>query len=98
MNIRFALRTNVKHSPYLPMGEVHQATGAYLSSKGSHTVICHGTVSRYDSDISQCYGRLAVVSDVDSDGVCPECRQENRKAAVLYRSKYNRAMLGSRWT
>jgi hypothetical protein len=25
----------------------------YLSSDGSHTVTCHGTVSRYDSDISQ---------------------------------------------
>jgi hypothetical protein len=22
-----------------------------------------------------CYGRLAVVSDVDDGGVCPECRQ-----------------------
>jgi hypothetical protein len=22
-----------------------------------------------------CYGRLAVVSDVDGGGVCPECRQ-----------------------
>jgi hypothetical protein len=22
-----------------------------------------------------CYGRLAVVSDVDDEGVCPECRQ-----------------------
>jgi hypothetical protein len=28
-NIRFALRTNVKRSPYLPIGKVHQATGAY---------------------------------------------------------------------
>jgi hypothetical protein len=23
----------------------------------------------------RCYGRLAVVSDVDDGGVCPECRQ-----------------------
>jgi hypothetical protein len=23
----------------------------------------------------KCYGRLAVVSDVDDGGVCPECRQ-----------------------
>jgi hypothetical protein len=45
-----------------------------------------------------CYGRLAVVSDVDGDGVCPECRQRAERSAVLYRSKYNGAMLGSRWT
>jgi hypothetical protein len=44
---------NMKCSPYLPMRKVHQATGAYLSLEGSHTVTCHGTVSRYDSDISQ---------------------------------------------
>jgi hypothetical protein len=25
--------------------------------------------------VSKCYGRLAVVSDVDDGGVCPECRQ-----------------------
>jgi hypothetical protein len=45
-----------------------------------------------------CYGRLAVVSDVDGDGVCPECRQRVERSAVLYRSKYNGVMLGSRWT
>jgi hypothetical protein len=43
-----------------------------------------------------CYGRLAVVSDVDDGGVCPECRQRVERSAVLYRSKYNGAMLGSR--
>jgi hypothetical protein len=25
--------------------------------------------------MEECYGRLAVVSDVDDGGVCPECRQ-----------------------
>jgi hypothetical protein len=45
-----------------------------------------------------CYGRLAVMSDVDDGGVCPECRQRKGSSAVLYRSKYNRAMLGLRWT
>jgi hypothetical protein len=49
-------------------------------------------------DLAECYGRLAVVSDVDDGGVCPECRQRVERSAVLYRSKYNRAMLGSRWT
>jgi hypothetical protein len=24
----------------------------------------------------KCYGRLAVMSDVDDGGVCPECRQQ----------------------
>jgi hypothetical protein len=45
-----------------------------------------------------CYGRLAVVSDLDGGGVCPECRLRVERSAVLYRSKYNGAMLGSRWT
>jgi hypothetical protein len=46
----------------------------------------------------KCYGWLAVVSDLDGGGVCPECRQRVERSAVLYRSKYNGAMLGSRWT
>jgi hypothetical protein len=25
--------------------------------------------------VALCYGRLAIVSDVDGEGVCPECRQ-----------------------
>jgi hypothetical protein len=29
-----------------------------------------------DLDDSFCYGRLAVMSDVDDGGVCPECRQQ----------------------
>jgi hypothetical protein len=31
--------------------------------------------------VHRCYGPLAVVSDVDDDGVCPECRQ--RKEVLL---------------
>jgi hypothetical protein len=31
----------------------------------------------------ECYGRLAVMSDVDDDGVCPECRQQMERSAVL---------------
>jgi hypothetical protein len=30
-----------------------------------------------DSNSEACYGRLAVVSDVDDGGFCPECRQES---------------------
>jgi hypothetical protein len=30
---------------------------------------------RIESNPCDCYGRLAVVSDVDDGGVCPECRQ-----------------------
>jgi hypothetical protein len=30
-----------------------------------------------------CYGRLAIVSDEDDDGVCPECRQCKERSAVL---------------
>jgi hypothetical protein len=45
-----------------------------------------------------CYGRLAVVSDVDDGGFALNVDKELRGSAVLYRSKYNGAMLGSRWT
>jgi hypothetical protein len=45
-----------------------------------------------------CYGRLAVVSDVDDGGFALNVDKELRRSAVLYRSKYNGAMLGSRWT
>jgi hypothetical protein len=45
-----------------------------------------------------CYGRLAVVSDVDDGGFALNVDKELRGSAMLYRSKYNRAMLGSRWT
>jgi hypothetical protein len=45
-----------------------------------------------------CYGRLAVVSDVDGVGFALNVDKELRGSAVLYRSKYNGAMLGSRWT
>jgi hypothetical protein len=31
----------------------------------------------------QCYGWLAVMSDVDNGGVCPECRQRKGSSAVL---------------
>jgi hypothetical protein len=30
-----------------------------------------------------CYSRLAVMSDVDDGGVCPECQQRKEKSAVL---------------
>jgi hypothetical protein len=29
----------------------------------------------YQWELGQCYGRLAVLSDVDDGGVCPECRR-----------------------
>jgi hypothetical protein len=45
-----------------------------------------------------CYGRLAVVSDVDDGGFALNVNKELRGSAVLYRSKYNGAMLESRWT
>jgi hypothetical protein len=45
-----------------------------------------------------CYGRLAVVSDLDDGGFALNVDKELRGSAVLYRSKYNGAMLGSRWT
>jgi hypothetical protein len=45
-----------------------------------------------------CYGRLAIVSDVDDGGFALNVDKELRGSAVLYRSKYNGAMLGSRWT
>jgi hypothetical protein len=45
-----------------------------------------------------CYGRLAVMSDVDNGGFSLNVDKELRGSAVLYRSKYNGAMLGSRWT
>jgi hypothetical protein len=45
-----------------------------------------------------CYGRLAVVSDVDDGGFALNVDKELRGSAVLYRSKYNGAMLRSRWT
>jgi hypothetical protein len=45
-----------------------------------------------------CYGRLAVVSDVDGWGFALNVDKELGRSAVLYRSKYNGAMLGSRWT
>jgi hypothetical protein len=32
-------------------------------------------VSHVNGHYSFCYGRLAVVSDVDDGGVCPGCRQ-----------------------
>jgi hypothetical protein len=35
----------MKHSPYLPMLMVHQATGANKSIWGIHTVTCQGTVN-----------------------------------------------------
>jgi hypothetical protein len=45
-----------------------------------------------------CYGRLAVVSDVDDGEFALNVDKELRGSAVLYRSKYNGAMLRSRWT
>jgi hypothetical protein len=30
-----------------------------------------------------CYGQLAVMSDMDDGGVCPECRQRMERSAVL---------------
>jgi hypothetical protein len=33
--------------------------------------------------VLRCYGRLAVVSDVDGGGVCPECRQRIGRSAML---------------
>jgi hypothetical protein len=45
-----------------------------------------------------CYGRLAVVSDLDDGGFALNVDKELRGSAVLYRSKYNGAMLESRWT
>jgi hypothetical protein len=33
------------------------------------------TYSQQIAEKANCYGRLAVVSDVDDGGVCPECRQ-----------------------
>jgi hypothetical protein len=33
--------------------------------------------------VQLCYGRLAVVSDVDDDGVFPECQQRVERSAVL---------------
>jgi hypothetical protein len=45
-----------------------------------------------------CYGRLAVVSDVDDGGFALNVDNELRGSAVLLRSKYNGAMLGLRWT
>jgi hypothetical protein len=50
------------------------------------------------SDEAACYGRLAVVSDVDDGGFALNVDKELRGSSVLYRSKYNGAMLGSRWT
>jgi hypothetical protein len=49
-------------------------------------------------ELPTCYGRLAVVSDVDDGGFALNVDKELRGSAVLYRSKYNGAMLGSRWT
>jgi hypothetical protein len=49
-------------------------------------------------DPHQCYGRLAVVFDLDDGGFALNVDKELRGSAVLYRSKYNGAMLGSRWT
>jgi hypothetical protein len=40
----------------------------------------------HDDEIAQylkCYGQLAVVSDLDDGGVCPECRQRAERSAVL---------------
>jgi hypothetical protein len=47
---------------------------------------------------TMCYGRLAVVSDLDGGGFALNVDKELRGSAVLYQSKYNGAMLGSRWT
>jgi hypothetical protein len=47
---------------------------------------------------AECYGRLAVVSDVDDGGFALNVDKELRGSAMLYRSKYNGAMLGSRWS
>jgi hypothetical protein len=38
-----------------------------------------------------CYSQLAVVSDVDDEQVCPECRWRNGARSGLYQSPYNRA-------
>jgi hypothetical protein len=45
----------------------------------------------------RCYGRLAVVSNVDDGGFALNVDKELRGSAMLYQSKYNGAMLGSRW-
>jgi hypothetical protein len=39
-----------------------------------------------------CYGWLAVVSDMDNEGVCPECQWWKDARAGLYQSPYNRAV------
>jgi hypothetical protein len=44
-------------------------------------------------DDARCYGRLAVVSDVDDEGVCPECRWQKDARTGLCRSPYNGAVL-----
>jgi hypothetical protein len=41
---------------------------------------------------------LAVVSDVADGGFALNVDKRVERSAVLYRSKYNGAMLGSRWT
>jgi hypothetical protein len=57
------------------------------------------TAMRGESESEErCYGRLAVVSDLDDGGFALNVDKELRGSAVLYRSKYNGAMLGSRWT
>jgi hypothetical protein len=55
-------------------------------------------VAKVCCELPRCYGRLAVVSDVDNEGFALNVDKELRGSAMLYRSKYNGAMLGSRWT
>jgi hypothetical protein len=44
--------------------------------------------------VAECYGRLAVVSDVDDGGVCPECRQGVEKICRAISKQVQRSDAG----
>jgi hypothetical protein len=55
-------------SPHKAPGHCDCVPRCLLCKQSGHTA--------RDKGCPRCYGRLAVVSDLDDGGVCPECRQE----------------------